>query len=361
MVAADEYMIETVGTTDFTLVGAPNNDPGTVFTATGPATGDGTVVDGYFFGTIAVGYQALLNNTTTIDYDGTGNSAIGYQSMRANTLGGDNTALGFTTLHSNTTGVNNVAVGARSQINNTVGFNNVAVGVASLYANVTGYHNTAVGTGALPSNTSGTNNTAVGHNAGMLLTTGSNNVIIGGYLGTAGLDGNVVLSTGDGTVRLQHNGTNWTSATPMSVAGLILPSTTSTITLNGSVGTAGQVLTSAGPGATPTWSNGSQLITINNQAGNYTLQLADAFNTLIRMTSSSPNSVSVMNDTTVNMPIGSAVLVSQNGTGQTSILADSGVTILTPSTLTINKQYGKITLIKTAPNTWEVEGNVSPL
>ena len=37
------YRIETVGTTDFTTIGAPDNNVGTVFQATGSATGDGTV------------------------------------------------------------------------------------------------------------------------------------------------------------------------------------------------------------------------------------------------------------------------------------------------------------------------------
>jgi hypothetical protein len=38
---------------------------------------------------------------------------------------------------------------------------------------------------------------------------------------------------------------------------LTLSSTTSPITLNASVGTSGQVLTSAGAGATPTWTTPS--------------------------------------------------------------------------------------------------------
>ena len=37
------YQILTVGTSDFTVAGAANNVPGTIFTATGAATGDGTV------------------------------------------------------------------------------------------------------------------------------------------------------------------------------------------------------------------------------------------------------------------------------------------------------------------------------
>ena len=44
LVNGTEYKILTAGTTDFTLVGAANNNVGTVFTATGAGTGTGTAV-----------------------------------------------------------------------------------------------------------------------------------------------------------------------------------------------------------------------------------------------------------------------------------------------------------------------------
>jgi len=43
IVATEEYFITEVGNTDFTEIGASNNNVGTVFTATGPGTGTGTV------------------------------------------------------------------------------------------------------------------------------------------------------------------------------------------------------------------------------------------------------------------------------------------------------------------------------
>lgn len=43
LVASTNYQIITAGTTDFTLVGAANNNVGVVFTATGAGTGTGTV------------------------------------------------------------------------------------------------------------------------------------------------------------------------------------------------------------------------------------------------------------------------------------------------------------------------------
>ena len=44
MVVGQTYTILVPGTTNFTLVGAADNNVGTVFTASGPATGTGTVV-----------------------------------------------------------------------------------------------------------------------------------------------------------------------------------------------------------------------------------------------------------------------------------------------------------------------------
>jgi len=44
LVNGTEYKILTTGTTDFTLVGAGDSNPGTVFTATGAGLGTGTAV-----------------------------------------------------------------------------------------------------------------------------------------------------------------------------------------------------------------------------------------------------------------------------------------------------------------------------
>jgi hypothetical protein len=49
--AGIEVAIYSVGTTDFTLIGAPNNNVGTIFTPTGPGTGTGTVIQTQFVAT----------------------------------------------------------------------------------------------------------------------------------------------------------------------------------------------------------------------------------------------------------------------------------------------------------------------
>lgn len=127
-------------------------------------------------------------------------------------------------------------------------------------------------------------------------------------------------------------------------------------------GLAGQVLTSGGPGVPLTWENPpSQGIVINTQSDDYTLQLSDAFNTLIRMTKATPTVLTIPNDANIDLPVGSAVLISWNGLGQVSIVGEAGVTVDTPDTYDIGKQFGKITAIKTEPNHWEIEGNLVPL
>ena len=103
---------------------------------------------------------------------------------------------------------------------------------------------------------------------------------------------------------------------------------------------------------------GAQSLYINTQADDYTVQITDAYNTLIRMTKSTATNLTFANDTDINLPIGSLVLISQNGTGQVTIVPASGVTIYSPYTLNIATQYGKITAIKTAANQWEIEGHI---
>lgn len=96
----------------------------------------------------------------------------------------------------------------------------------------------------------------------------------------------------------------------------------------------------------------------NVQTGaSYTLDLSDAFK-LVAMDNSNFNTLTVPSDSTVEFPVGTRIDLSQDGVGQTNIAADDGVTIRTPETLSIRKQWGKATLIKRATNTWDLEGNL---
>ena len=139
----------------------------------------------------AVGNGALLNNTTAnfntaVGVDGllnnttgSSNTATGLQSLYSNTTGNFNVSAGLQSLYSNTTGSNNTATGREALRNNSTGANNVAYGALSLYSNTTGNFNVACGLQSLYSNTTGGNNTATGSEALRNNTTGANNVACG--------------------------------------------------------------------------------------------------------------------------------------------------------------------------------------
>jgi len=155
----------------------------------------------------AIGAIALYSNT-----GGVNNTANGYRALYSNTNGDGNTATGHQALYFNTTGDFNTANGAGTLSVNT-GEQNTATGYGALNANTTGNFNTAIGVIALGTITTGTNNTGIGASAGIAITTGSKNTLLGSYTGNQnGLDirtsnNNVVLSDGDGNIRLYANST----------------------------------------------------------------------------------------------------------------------------------------------------------
>lgn len=77
------YTIATAGTTDFTLIGAADSNPGTVFTASGAGTGTGTANSGgantgiYHYEVVngGTGYTASVSLTCTVTGDGFGAAA----------------------------------------------------------------------------------------------------------------------------------------------------------------------------------------------------------------------------------------------------------------------------------------------
>lgn len=90
----------------------------------------------------------------------------------------------------------------------------------------------------------------------------------------------------------------------------------------------------------------------------YQLNYFDANNTLIRMNTTSNSLVIIPNDNTVNFPTGTSILVSQIGNGTVTTTSSNGVTVLSPFTRTIGNRYGKIVMIKTGANLWEIDGNL---
>jgi hypothetical protein len=110
----------------------------------------------------AVGYQAMISNTT-----GTANVALGQTALRENLTGSYNTAVGWDAMK-NAHGDHNVALGNSALKELNSGGGNIAIGREALFANLTGSNNTMVGTFA-DFDASGpndiTNSTAIGFEA----------------------------------------------------------------------------------------------------------------------------------------------------------------------------------------------------
>lgn len=97
----------------------------------------------------------------------------------------------------------------------------------------------------------------------------------------------------------------------------------------------------------------------NSQTGtSYTLVLSDAGKRVAR-SNSSANTTTVPPNSSVAFPVNTIIFVSQDGTGDSSIVADSGVTVNTAEGLNIGGQYKMVSLIKTATDTWMLVGGVA--
>jgi hypothetical protein len=208
--------------------------------------------DGYFNG-IRIGRGSPAqegSNTNVAVGGGTGNDVP----LALISSGTNNIAVGFNALSSVTTASNNVAIGRSSMSTKSAGNNNTAVGHTSLSVG-TGSNNSAVGSGALGASTGGNNtaigfealhqslgdgNIAIGYNSGRSLVTGNYNVIIGNSL-ASGIDGtsnNIIISDGEGNIRISVNSTG-----TVSISTIVSATNTSTgsLVVSGGVGIGGDL------------------------------------------------------------------------------------------------------------------------
>lgn len=233
--SADKDVTGTLTTDGLTVAGNVVVDGGTIKLdgnyptgTTNTALGD-TALDSVQSGgglNVAIGQSSLTGVTT-----GDNNTGVGAYSGITVSTGGDNTYFGaFSGYHQ--TGDDNTAVGyaamngasgqSSGSLNTAVGYNaltqstsgakTVAAGSNALFSQTTGARNVSVGRDSGYGLTTATNSTFLGENAGSTITTGSKNTIVGRYNGNQdGLDirtsnNQVILSDGDGYVRLRLNG-----------------------------------------------------------------------------------------------------------------------------------------------------------
>ncbi|MBL7700662.1 MAG: hypothetical protein JNM14_00310 [Ferruginibacter sp.] len=232
-----------------------------------------------------IGKDAGMNADPSLPvYTEANNTGIGWAALKSLTSGFKNTAIGSQTLSSLTTGNFNSAFGNLALASLVTGEDNLGFGQATMYTKVSGSYNIAIGTNAGEANVSGSNNTYIGKSSGLTSTgswntfigrssgrnigAGDYNVIIGNNDGAGlnGLSNHIILADGGGTERLKVNNTG-------------------AFSIGGNYGTAGQVLTSNGSGAAPTWQSagaGSSFWTDagggnlynTNQAGNVAVGLS---------------------------------------------------------------------------------------
>ena len=107
----------------------------------------------------------------------------------------------------------------------------------------------------------------------------------------------------------------------------------------------------------------SQIMTrtgVTSQTANYTLTLSDA-NTIMQVTSSAAVTVTIPTDASLDLAVGTQILIAQMGTGVVTVAAAA------PATTSINGkngtktsgQYSVISILKVAANSWLVGGDTS--
>jgi hypothetical protein len=100
--------------------------------------------------------------------------------------------------------------------------------------------------------------------------------------------------------------------------------------------------------------------TLGAKAGNYTLAIGDAAETIIIMDSSSANDLTVPPASSVAFVTGTIITIVQRGTGKTRILAGAGVTLLATPGVYLRARYSSCTLVKTeTANEWFVIGDLA--
>lgn len=102
-----------------------------------------------------------------------------------------------------------------------------------------------------------------------------------------------------------------------------------------------------------------KLLLFNRQTVSYTLVLADK-DKMVEMNLDGANNLTIPNNSSVAFGIGTQILVSQYGAGQTTFVPASGVTLRSDGgKIKLTVQYSLATLIKIAVNEWYLSGSIS--
>ena len=92
------------------------------------------------------------------------------------------------------------------------------------------------------------------------------------------------------------------------------------------------------------------------QTSSYTAVLAD-MGTVVKMNLSGAGNFTIPPHASVTFPVGAQIGVRQWGAGPITIVAGSGVTLLSPGSDATRAQYSLLLITQDSSNTWIVEGD----
>ena len=96
----------------------------------------------------------------------------------------------------------------------------------------------------------------------------------------------------------------------------------------------------------------------NAKTDDYTLVLGDA-GKIVEVSKGTAVTLTVPTNATVAFPVGTRVEVLQTGAGQITVAAAGGVTVNAKVGLKVSAQWGRVTLIKRATDTWVLVGDTA--
>ena len=102
------------------------------------------------------------------------------------------------------------------------------------------------------------------------------------------------------------------------------------------------------------------ILLANNQTGTtYSLALSDV-GMVVELNNSSAITLTVTKDATITWPLGAIIEIWQQGTGQVTIVGDTGVTLISDGSLVHTRaQYATVSLRRRAANTWVLSGDLA--
>lgn len=154
-------------------------------------------------------------------------------------------------------------------------------------------------------------------------------------------------------------GSTWTPIADPNAATISGSQTLTNKTMSGANNTFSNIPVAAITGLdTALTSYASKYTAINARTASYTLVLTDD-GKLVEMGVGSANTLTVPLNSSVAFPIGTAIIVLQTGSGQTTIAGAVGVTVNGTPGLKLRTQWSSVTLIKRATDAWIAMGDLS--